>query len=452
MPDNDKPPMPLVQEKLDKGQDTGNRKFSVFKFMKQKNTDIKPSPVSKCTAGAVVKSVVKFALYTVAGIAGLLLLALIFLDPLLHFAITTIGSSVIDAEISIGELEVSLTRGEVKIIDLKVANQEGFNAPEMLVLGSLYVSVDKNSLFSPEIIVNALELRKLHVTADVDRNGKLNFLALAEKFSGTEDKENEDKETETEKSPVKVNIKKFILEDIRLNWFDDRTDCNIAGFGVSFDELSGSLGNGEAVLKNIRIGNPDTYDIDDMISITSVAADFDYDSIHTPVMVVNSLTVNELKMCAEYNNKGNFNFLDLTDSFIALSPVQAEESTGTTDPQEDDQPQKNDLVMKNILLQDSAMLLREDNFKVQMIVPLYFKKTDYDIDLGDGYSDILLTLHDFAVKLNDLCYGVTDATELTKKMFSDVMGSAVEHGSDLIEKTTKTGKDVVSGVTSIFSF
>ena len=385
----------------------------------------------------VWKVISKIILWILAILAALILLVIIFLNPLLDFAVTVVGSSIIGAPVSVDKIELSISDGTFDITNLQVGNPENFSSPAMLKLGAFHISLDKDSLFSDEIIINDIEVHKLHVTAEVNQDGKMNFLTLIEglqeKFPPSEEK------TEPDAPAPKVLVKQFSLEDFKFTWIDARGEFNINGFGASLARLSGSLTGGNIDIESFAISNPDAYDISHMLKIASITVKIDPDTLQTPAPVIKCIEISGMQSQAEFSKSGGFNVLDVVESFQALVPA-GEDDAEAADPAESDAdagvtggedapaPQ-----LDYFLLSNSSFSLRDDRIKIPVSIPLYVAKTDQTIIVND--TDILETMHEYAVWLRDQCTGVTDGSDLVLKFLGDTAGS----GLKIIEETGKTG-------------
>ena len=450
--------MSTVEQKKKKLMQTAKDFFQkLFRKKKSQKTETKIS---------IPKLILKIFLWFSGILLSLILLILIFIDPILRFSVTKIGSMVTGLEISVGNIELSLIQGNFKMANLKVSNPDGFGAPEMLNLGSFYIAWDNNSLFTDEIIVKNIEVRNLHINAQVNQSGKLNFLAVAEKFAPATTAEPPDAATAPQK---KLWIEQFSIIGFHFKWIDQREKYNINGFGVDLEELSGSLTAGSVQIKSLKVSNPENYAIDKLISVESVSVSFNPQTIYTPAPVINDVTVSGLTVLAEFNKSGDFNILAIVDSFQDIFPPENEISTEknpdaateTIDPENGEATTQGGVKLSAFTLRNSWFHFEDDRTKIPMKIPLYYTQNDSLLFGDDTDIEILPFLHKHAVCLRDACDGVTDANQLALNfvknaaqqgisIFTKTGGIIINGGEILIDGTKNSGKKVIDSIVEIF--
>ncbi len=362
-------------------------------------------------------TVLKIFLWFFVSIVALLLLLWAMINPFLKFSITTIGSAVTGLNITLDNIELSLAGGTFKIVNLKVSNPENFDAPSMLELGTFYTSWHNGSLLTEKIIIHDIEIRKLHITAEVNKSGKLNFIALAEKFIPADAEKPDEPEVKKEKTatpPPEVWIGKFVLDDFDFNWIDKREEFSIHGFGASLENITGSLTDGTFVIKNLKVDNPENYNINELLKIGNIDILIDPETIYTQVPVIKNIEVSGLTACAEFSNDGDFNVLALVESMqnIFPDPETDDESDQKAKALENDSTQESQAELKAFSLGSSWFHLEDDRLRIPVKVPLAYAINDFKF-FNDGNIDILPFLHKQAVMLRDTCAGVTNADQLT---------------------------------------
>jgi hypothetical protein len=82
-------------------------------------------------------------------------------------------------------------------------------------------------------------------------------------------------------------------------------------------------------------------------------------------------------------------------------------------------------------------------------------KTDQTIVVND--TDILETMHEYAVWLRDQCTGVTDGSDLVLKFLGDTAGSGLKiieetgkTGVKLLQNTNQSGQQVINDLINVF--
>ncbi|MBE6390185.1 MAG: hypothetical protein E7043_08455 [Lentisphaerae bacterium] len=414
------------------------------------------------------KIVLKVFLWTIGSIIALMLLLLIFINPIMRFAITRIGSAVTGVEITLDEFDLSLLQGEFTLGNLQVSNPSGFGDGKMLDLKHFHASWDNSSLLTENIMIRNIEVDKLHLSARVNRQGLLNFLVLLP--PGNDAPPPEPVEPAKTAADIKVWIKNFSIHDFRFVWLDERQQNNIHGFSVTLGNLSGSLTDGSVSLQALHIDNPESYDLEKMLTIAGIDTVFDPDSIYTPSPAVDKLHINGLAVSPEFNWNGNFNVLDVVDSITALFASPADTSgeeeieaaeTGMDAESEEtgDTKKSGGLVLKYLLVTDSRLTIYDDRLDIPVIIPLALEKSDRTFSIGE--TDILETMHNYAVKLRDVCLGVTNADEFILRTANHGMqalnnlaktgltgiSNAAESGKKLLQDTTESGKKLLQDTT-----
>ena len=118
--------------------------------------------------------------WTVAVLVALLILALIFRDILIKGAVTGIGSWLTGTNITLEKFETSLVEGDVRIVNLKIANPNGYEKPYLLELGSFYLNLDMPTLLADPLVIEEIEVNGLRVVGEFRKGGKFNAVELME--------------------------------------------------------------------------------------------------------------------------------------------------------------------------------------------------------------------------------------------------------------------------------
>ena len=416
---------------------------------------------------SIPKLILKIFLWCFGSIIALFLLLWAFINPFLKFSITTVGSGVTGLDITLDNIELSLAHGTFKIINLKVSNPEKFDAPSMLELGTFYTSWKNSSLLTKKIIIHNIEVRNLLVTAEVNESGKLNFLALAEKFVPADKKEiDKPDEPEIRKAksttpPPEVWIEKFSLENFDFNWLDKRKEFSIHGFGASLEKIAGSLTNGTVTIQNFRVDNPQNYNIDKLLKIDGINIELDPQTLYSQAPVIKNVEISGLTACAEFSTDGDFNVLALVDSMQNIFPAQeesadqppktaqVENNTAAADENEEEvQPQAE---LKAFKLSSSWFHLEDDRLRIPVKVPLFYAMSDFQF-FEDSDFDILPFLHKQALLLRDTCAGVTNADQLAVNFVKTTAESGIRlfksAGGAIVDGAGAVGGAIVDGAGS----
>lgn len=205
-----------------------------------KNTKTEPEKKPKKKAKKIIRKILKIFAWTAAIIAALLIVLLCFRDSIIKSCVTGIGSWVTSSEITLENFETSLLNGEVKIINLQIANPKGYAKPHLLSLESFYLKINVASLFSDTINVETVDVSGLHVVGEFNTKGKFNAVELVQniknKFPESTPPESESEETTpTETAPETEN--------------NDAKQKNVAVDNIS-------VNNSSATITDDRVGIP----------------------------------------------------------------------------------------------------------------------------------------------------------------------------------------------------
>ena len=123
-------------------------------------------------SSSIGKKILKITAWTLGSLFAVILLLVIFRDPVIKFGVTSIGSWITGVDISLEDLDTSLFKGSASIKGLRVGNPAGFDEPDMLVLENFNADIDISSLFTKEIVIEDLTVKGLVVTAEFHSDRK----------------------------------------------------------------------------------------------------------------------------------------------------------------------------------------------------------------------------------------------------------------------------------------
>ncbi len=219
-------------------------------------------------------------------IAVLLLIVILFFDQLAFWAVTTIGSQIIGAKISMDDLEISLTRGDVKITNLQVASPDGFNEETMIEVSSLYLKVEKSSLFSDETIISDIEVRQINIYGLITENGDFNIQKFADRMRELQSRENND---------GKLILKNILLERLKIHISDQRPQKTLNGFVFSLEKFSGTIHSGDFYFEALSINSPHQKNIN-LLELDRAAITFAANSITNGSPEISSVDADGLRV------------------------------------------------------------------------------------------------------------------------------------------------------------
>ena len=149
------------------------------------------------------------------------------------------GSQVTGTEVNLGGFRLALTKGEVEISDLTVANPENYSQPHIMSVGRVLVKVNLKSLLDKTIIVEKVEIEKPQITYELlslTQNNVSQLLENIKQNTASADKKTaaEEKKTDDGKStgdPVKDGKK--VISDLSVTGGNINLAASLAGRATS---------------------------------------------------------------------------------------------------------------------------------------------------------------------------------------------------------------------------
>lgn len=114
------------------------------------------------------------------GICGLYL----NLESIVKASVAKYGSQLTGTEVALDGFRLSLRKGEAELKGLRIANPEGYQTPQILSLGSVYVRLDMRSLLKPVIVVEKIRIANPEIAYElksVAHNNVSDLLAAVNK-------------------------------------------------------------------------------------------------------------------------------------------------------------------------------------------------------------------------------------------------------------------------------
>ncbi len=114
------------------------------------------------------------------GICGLYL----NLESIVKASVAKYGSQLTGTEVALDGFRLSLRKGDAELKGLRIANPEGYQTPQILSLGSVYVRLDMRSLLKPVIVVEEIRIANPEIAYElksVAHNNVSDLLAAVNK-------------------------------------------------------------------------------------------------------------------------------------------------------------------------------------------------------------------------------------------------------------------------------
>jgi len=118
-----------------------------------------------------MKRVLNFILIP-AGVLILIAVILTFtIDSIVRSAIESRGSDILQTELSVDNVSISLLSGSGSVEGLTIANPDEFEDGEALTISSIRMNLDVSTLLSDTVVVNELRIRDLDVNYRLKATG-----------------------------------------------------------------------------------------------------------------------------------------------------------------------------------------------------------------------------------------------------------------------------------------
>jgi uncharacterized protein involved in outer membrane biogenesis len=170
--------------------------------------------------GVIMKKRKKWVIIAAAVFVVVIILVLLGLSkigPLIKAAVNTYGPKITKTEVRLGDVGVSIFSGEAKLKDFLLGNPKGFNAPQAMKVGSIYVSVDEKSLTKDTIVINKIEVVRPEITYE-KAGGTDNFQTILNNVKSAIGPATASKKPAEEKGDgKKLLIRDFILKEGKVN-------------------------------------------------------------------------------------------------------------------------------------------------------------------------------------------------------------------------------------------
>ena len=184
-----------------------------------------PPPADKAARRRrIVKKILKWTGIVFGALLLLLILALVFRDPILKAILPKYLSSMIGVKVEVADIDTSLFKGTLRVKGFKVANPEGYsNDKKAAALEELFVKIDIGSLFTNKIIIDEIRLTGLavnvesHKFLDLLMEKECNLKAIADGYQRRNPPKEKKEPSDEKKSKTKVVIKLLKIEKLSLS-------------------------------------------------------------------------------------------------------------------------------------------------------------------------------------------------------------------------------------------
>ncbi len=152
-------------------------------------------------------------------VVAVLFLTLSNLGPMVKKAVNTVGPQVTKTDVNVEDVSVSIFSGEAKIKGFLLGNPQGFETPQAMRVGSVYVDIDESSITQNPIVINKIEIISPEITYEKIKNTD-NFRQLLKNVQSSAQKEKKQASKTKEKSSEpakKIVINSVVIKGGQVN-------------------------------------------------------------------------------------------------------------------------------------------------------------------------------------------------------------------------------------------
>ncbi len=161
------------------------------------------------------------------------------LENIVQTVVHKYGSQVTGTEVNLGGFKLALTKGEVEINNLTVANPKNYSQPNIMSVGRVAVKVNLKSILSDTIIIENVEIEKPEITYEllsITQNNVSQLLENIKKNTTSADSKTEETpapaENKAEQTEVK-NGKKVVVNKLTVSGGNINLAASLAGRAAS---------------------------------------------------------------------------------------------------------------------------------------------------------------------------------------------------------------------------
>ncbi|WP_147821983.1 AsmA family protein [Salidesulfovibrio onnuriiensis] len=144
---------------------------------------------------------------------GLIVAAVLNLGTIIKVAVEEVGPRLTQSEIKLGSADISFLSGSGGLDDLYVGNPKGFTAPSAIEVGSIKMSVDKDSLTKDTIIIKKIEILSPEITYE-KKGSTDNFKTLIANVNKAVASEKKEEKKESAAKDEGGSEKNVIIENL----------------------------------------------------------------------------------------------------------------------------------------------------------------------------------------------------------------------------------------------
>jgi uncharacterized protein involved in outer membrane biogenesis len=141
------------------------------------------------------------------------------IGPLIKNAVNTYGPNITKTDVRLEDVDVSILSGKAKLKGFYLGNPQGFNSPEAVKVGSIFVNVDVGSLTKDTIIIDRINVVRPEITYEKTRRSD-NFKTIIDNVKKAVGPGKSPKEkSEMRGEGKKLLIRDFIVKEGKVTLF-----------------------------------------------------------------------------------------------------------------------------------------------------------------------------------------------------------------------------------------
>ena len=228
--------------------------------------EIAAPEVEQPTKKPLARRILKWVLWSVAGLLAFVILAVLTLPLWINPVATSLANMLVPkytgTAFNVERVNLNPYTGKLLISGVKLANPEGYSEKDAFALGSLSADVEVSTLLSDTIHVREITIDSPFASYVFDATGVNNFARIMEAVN----KKLGPKKEEKEKGETKVVIDKITVRNVRAavgNGMFELESLTLADFGKETPaqiELSG-----------VRLVNPEGFPEPNAVTVKSIS-------------------------------------------------------------------------------------------------------------------------------------------------------------------------------------
>ncbi len=124
------------------------------------------------------------------------------------------GSDIVGAQLSVNRINLSILGGGLGVNGLALRNPAGYSTPDAFKMKDIDVSVDRDSLFTDQILIHSIVLSSPEMTFEKGPGGN-NMKVIKENLDKAA---KERAPSEQSQSDIRVKIEELVISDARVNY------------------------------------------------------------------------------------------------------------------------------------------------------------------------------------------------------------------------------------------